>query len=481
MAKPIVWTIRIATRYPGLRRTVRAEIRVRSIAIPLHFNRGKSDVPMTSGSGEFPTDRHGWAELLSERQASQPLTGDHRVAWTVIGAGVTGLASARRLAALHPDQEVLLLEARLLGQGATGRSSGFAVAVSHFNGGFEAGRMQSYRRVNRINQAGLELLRAQVAGSAVDCQWTEDGFFHAAADRAAGREYRHFLRYLEAMEVAHTPLDAEALNARLGTALYRVGVHVHTGALMQPAALVRGLANDLPANVSLHERSPVLGIEKGVPLTLRLRQGKVRTDNLVLAANYEAPKLGFLRRYLIGSTLSGSFTRVLNDEEFASLGSEEEWGVLSLHAGGATVRLTADRRLCLRNAAEYNGGALLSDRQLARRQSIHRAGFEKRFPQLAHVPFEYAWSGVEGISRNSTNFFGRQGDIYLAGGYNGSGLSRGTAFGTALAEYASGGHSSLIDDCLAAAPGSWIPPRPFLDIGAYLTVRSRFRGVGLDR
>ena len=119
---------------------------------------------------------------------------------------------------------------------------------------------------------------------------------------------------------------------------------------------------------------------------------------------------------------------------------------------------------------------------MARRQAIHRAGFEKRFPQLAHVPFEYAWSGVEGISGNGTNFFGRQrGNIYLAGGYNGSGVSRGTAFGAALADYASDGQSPLIDDCLASAPGSWIPPRPFLDIGAFLTVRARFSGVGLDR
>jgi glycine/D-amino acid oxidase-like deaminating enzyme len=138
--------------------------------------------------------------------------------------------------------------------------------------------------------------------------------------------------------------------------------------------------------------------------------------------------------------------------------------------------------LCLRNAAEYNGAALLSETQLETRQAIHRAGFEKRFPKLAHVPFEYAWSGVEGISRNGTNFFGRQRDnIYLAGGYNGSGVSRGTAFGAALADYASGGQSALIDDCLASAPGAWIPPRPFLDIGALLTVLSRFRGVGLDR
>jgi glycine/D-amino acid oxidase-like deaminating enzyme len=284
------------------------------------------------------------------------------------------------------------------------------------------------------------------------------------------------------MEIPHTPLDRQALSERLGTTLYQVGVHVPNGVLLQPAALVRALADNLPANVKLHELSPVLRIENDTPLTLDLPNGEVRAEKLVLATNYEAAKLGFLRRYLIGSTLSGSFTRALNDEELASLGSQREWGVLSLHGGGATVRLTADRRLCLRNAVEYNGAVLLSDRRLAHRQAIHRAGFEKRFPQLARVPFEYAWSCVEGISRNNTNFFGRQRDnIYLAGGYNGSGVTRGTAFGAALADYASGGHSPLIDDCLASAPGSWIPPRPFLDIGAFLTVRSRFSGVGSDR
>ena len=400
----------------------------------------------------------------------------------MIGAGVTGLASARRLAERHPDEEIMLLDARRIGQGASGRNSGFAVAVSHFDGEPEADQMANYRRVNRINQAGLGLLRERVTTSRIDCQWQEDGFHHTAADRPAIDECGNFLRYLEAMEIAHTPLDGEALNARLGTGLYQSGVHVHKGALLQPAALVRGLADSLPANVRLQEQSPVLGIENGAPLTLRLLNGEVRADNLILATNYEAAKLGYLKRTLIGSTLSGSFTRVLTDDEFAGLGSRKEWGVLSLHGGGATVRLTADRRICPRNAAEYNGAALLTDKQLAQRQSIHRKGFEKRFPKLAHVAFDYAWSGVEGISRNGTNFFGRQRDnIYLAGGYNGSGVSRGTAFGAALADYAGGGHSTLIDDCLASAPGAWIPPRPFLDIGALLTVRSRFRGVGLDR
>jgi glycine/D-amino acid oxidase-like deaminating enzyme len=439
-------------------------------------------LPATPSNNGFATDPHGWAELLPTRPAPRPLSGNHRVPWVVVGAGVTGLACARRLAELHPHKEILLLEARLAGQGASGRNSGFAVAVSQFPGGYEAGQSENHRRINRINQAGLDLLRAQVSDHAIDCQWQESGFHHTAADRHSARECRNFLHYLEAMEIPHTPLDHAALHARLGTGLYQSGVHVPQGALLQPAALVRGLADSLPENVTLAELSPVFGIQNGAPLVLRLANGEVRADNLVLAANYEAAKLGFLRGYLTGTTLSGSFTRTLSAPERASLGNLAEWGVLSLHPGGATVRLTADGRICLRNTAEFHGAALLSEQKLAQRQAVHRAGFEKRFPQLSHVPFEYAWSGVEGISRNGTNFFGRQRDnIYLAGGYNGSGVSRGTAFGAALAEYASGGQSPLIDDCLASAPGAWFPPRPFLDIGAFLTVRSRYKGVGLDR
>ncbi len=402
--------------------------------------------------------------------------------WVVVGAGVTGLACARRLAELHRDEEIILLEARQVGQGTSGRNSGFAVAVTYSNGGFRAKEEEDYRRINRINQAGLEILRKQVQELEIDCQWREDGFHYLAADKIAVRETDLYLHFLKMLEIEHTALDHEIICARLGTKLYHRGIHVPDGVLMQPAALVRGLAERLPSNIRLYEQSPVLQIDTGRPLTLKLGNCEIKADNILLATNYEVSKLGYLNQYLIGSTLSGSFTRILTQEELGSLGSLQHWGVLSLHGGGATVRLTPDHRICIRNTAEYHGGALLSERQLKERQNIHRQGFESRFPQLKNVPFEYAWSGVEGISRNFTNFFGKQHEhVYFAGGYNGSGVSRGTAFGTALAEYASGGASPLIEDCLASAPGAWIPPRPLLDVGAYFGIRSRFAGVGLDR
>ena len=394
-------------------------------------------MPLTSKN--FPTDYHGWAEFLPKRQATASLTGNHRHKWVVVGAGLTGLACARRLAEIHPDQTILLLDARYVAQGASGRNSGFVVSTSHFPGTLDRGQIDNYRRINRINRAGLDLLSSQVLQNDIECQWQRDGFIHTAADRNSIKECEHFQHYLDTLKIDHKLLDKRLLSEKLGTQHYQLGIQIGDGALVQPAALVRGLASSLPENVLLHEQSPVLKIENGSPLTLQLANAQVKTDKLVLATNYEAPALGFLKRYIIGSTLSGSFTRKLDKQELSSLGSLTQWGAISLHGGGATLRLTNDHRISIRNTAEYHGSRLLSDDELSRRQSIHRESFEKRFPQLAQVPFEYAWSGVEGISRNGTNFFGQQRqNIYLAGGYNGSGVSRGTAFGTAIADYASG-------------------------------------------
>jgi glycine/D-amino acid oxidase-like deaminating enzyme len=427
-------------------------------------------------------DAHGWAELLSTRQATPPFQGEQRTRWAVIGAGFTGLACARRLAELHPNDSIILLEARAVAQAASGRNSGYAVAITHFAGPFDEQQRENYRRVNRINTTGLDILRDQVEANDIDCEWHEQGIYHTAADDRSTQELANFTDYLQRMEIPHTPLDQEVLSEKLGTSWYQQGVHVQVGALVQPAALLYGLVNTLPANVQLYENSPVLEIKKGQGHKLCTAHGTIEADNVMIATNFEAARLGQIERYVVGSTLSGSFTRQLSADEIASLGTLPQWGVLSLHSGGATVRLTQDGRICIRNTAEYHAGRLLSDSLLAQRQQIHRQGFENRFPQLRHVPFEYAWSGVEGISQNGTNFFQNPAPgLYLAGGYNGSGVSRGTAFGHALAEYASGGQSQLIDDCLACPAARWLPPSPLLDIGAWFTVRKRFRGVGRDR
>jgi len=426
--------------------------------------------------------QQGWPDLLNARQSSATCSEDLRTKWAVVGAGFSGLACARRLAELHPGERIIIIDAQHLGENASGKNSGFAVATTHFSAKYDPSQLSEYERVDRINQTGIELLRQVIKHNNIDCEWQDNGYHYTFADEFSRPEYDNFVDYLNKREISHRVLSREELKIELGTAWYQGGIKCNEGALMQPAKLVRGLADSLPSNVKLYENTPVLKLSSHGPYKLTLPNANIIADKVILACNYDNPAVSKTQRRIIGSTLSGSFTRVLTPEEIQSLGNEKTWGILSLHGGGATLRLSEEGRICIRNTAEYNNERLFNSSELMRRQSIHRRAFDNRFPQLARVPFEYSYSCIEGVSANKTNFFQNlKQNLYAIGGYNGSGISRGSAFGKAIAEYASGEQSPLINDCLGSPKARWLPPQPLLGIGAWFGVRKRFKGVGKDR
>ena len=430
----------------------------------------------------FDNETLGWVDLIPPRQSRPKISSDLEAKWLVIGAGFTGLSCARRLAEINPKDKIILLDARELGQNASGRNSGYAVAHSHFSGAYKESDLEKYQRVDRINQVGLNSLRTLVKDNTINCDWIDSGIYHTAADSSSEIECDHFINYLKKREIKHTPLSNEEVYDHLGTSWYKKGVKVDNGALMQPAKLVYGLAENLPGNVELYENTPVLNLILGKTIKVIVPNATITADKVIMACNYEKFEGAKPKQRLVGVTLSGSITRVLTNEEFATLGSQSSWGVLSLHSGGATIRLTDDRRIAIRNTAEYNNHRLLTKKQLIKRQQIHRQAFDNRFPQLSHVPFEHLYSGVEGVSANKTNIFEKFSDnLYYAGCFNGSGITKGTAFGIGIAEYACGKNSSIVKDCLALEKAKWLPPKPLLDLGAWFTTKQRFKGVGRDR
>ncbi len=144
---------------------------------------------------DFSNDQHGWAEFLPERTPNPSCKGELRSRWAIVGAGLTGLACARRLAALHPDDDIILLDARAVAQAASGRNSGYVVANSHFGGEFDPDHLENYLRINRLNRAGLDLLREQIHTHNIDCEWHEQGFFHTVSDDASLKEVGYFSNY----------------------------------------------------------------------------------------------------------------------------------------------------------------------------------------------------------------------------------------------------------------------------------------------
>ena len=437
---------------------------------------------MSQGNINFDHETRGWVDLIPPRSPRPKLTSNLEAKWLIIGAGFTGLSCARRLAEINPNDQIILIDAREIGQNASGRNSGYAVAHSHFSGVYKESQLSQYQRVDRINQAGLNSLRSLVAENNIACDFKDTGIYHTAADNNSSKKCDDFIDYLEKREINHTPLSQEQLQKHLGTKWYQKGVKVENGALVQPAKLVFGLADTLPSNVTLYENTPVLKMTVDKTNKLVVPNATITAEKVIMACNYESLAYGQPKQRVLGVTLSGSITRVLTKDELKSLGNQSSWGVLSLHSGGATVRLTSDGRISIRNTAEYNNQSLLTDHQLLKRQEIHRQAFNNRFPQLSHVSFEHCYSGVEGVSVNKTNIFNKLSkSLYFAGCYNGSGITKGTAFGMGIAEYVCQHESALVSDCLATAKANWLPPRPLLDVGAWFVTKQRFKGVGKDR
>ena len=170
-------------------------------------------------------------------------------------------------------------------------------------------------------------------------------------------------------------------------------------------------------------------------------------------------------------------TRTLTDEEFKSIGEPKEWGVLPVRPMGATIRMTKDRRILIRNTAEIHNPFKMSNSNLEKRSISQKIGIRKRFPQLPDDIIQSSWSGIVSRTRNSSQIFEKiDNNVFAAGCYNGSGIGVGTLFGEQIAIKASEENTNEIETIEARNKPTWLPPQPFLNLGVKTRlIYERFR------
>ena len=426
----------------------------------------------------------GWIAVLPPPAPARPLTGEMRVEAAVVGAGLTGLAIARRLAELRPAEPVAVVEAQRTGAGASGRNAGFVVDITDFAAAMAPADRDRYLRVARF---GIRCLQELVAAHAIDCDWHTGGCLRAAAGEQGLRALARWPAWLDAAGARYDHLDAAAVAAFTGSRFYRAALHLPDGITVQPAALVRGLARSLPPAVTVYEDSPVRSIRR-LPAGADRGSGGFRVETgagtllcrrLFLATNGYTPALGFLRRRASPRWSFGSLTRQLSEGEQAALGGQRQWGVLPADPAGSTVRRTRDQRLLIRNTFHYTAAPAVPARVREAAAGRHRRALAARFPALAGVPFEHTWSGLFSTSANGQPFFGEiEPDLFSAAIYNFAGLAMGTAAGRLLADLALGADSPPLADLRQLPPPSRLPPEPLRGLDGRLTVARKNRQAG---
>ncbi|MEO8177133.1 MAG: FAD-binding oxidoreductase [Sphingomicrobium sp.] len=378
-----------------------------------------------TGDPQSTYPRSYYAATRASGPAAPPLDRDSDAEVCIIGGGYSGLSAALRLA--EHKVSAVLLEAGPLGWGASGRNGGQVhVGMRREQAWLEqhVGR-DAAAQYWRIAIDGRDHLDTLMRDYAIDCDY-RPGHLHAD----------HKPRY-----IPDTRANVALLNDRYGYDQIRfverdevrslvAGGDYHGGSIDQRGGhlhalnLALGIARAaVAAGASIHADSCATAIEPaGSGWRVRTATGSVTAPTVLLACG------GYLR-----GLDQAVDTKVMPINNYIAvtepLGEERASAIIG---DGLAVsdsrfvvyyfRMTPDHRLL------FGGGENYSYRFPDDIGGFVRPHLSRIFPQLADIPFDYAWGGTLSITASRLPFI-RQ---VRRGVYNVSGLS---GLGVVLAPY----------------------------------------------
>ena len=378
--------------------------------------------------GAAPT----WYETSARTNPAWPaLDGDVHADVCVIGGGYTGLSCALHLA--ERGYRTVLLEARRIGNGASGRNGG-QLGNGHRRDQLTLERELGEERARLLWSLAEEakaLIRARIARHGIECD-LKPGIAIAAHRprhaRALAREAQHLRnRYgYDEIEV----LDRAALRAEVDSSDFWGGLMDRGGGHLDPLDYARGLARAAAdAGVDIREATPVTGLAPGTPRKVQAGPHTVTADAAVLACNgyLDALDPGCGKRMMpINNFILA--TEPLGEERARAL-IPNDVAVVDTRFVVNYFRLSGDGRLL------FGGGETTSSRLPADPGPLVRRCMLRIFPQLADVGIDHAWGGTLAITMSRMPSIGRlEGGLYYGQGYSGHGVALATLGGALIAE-----------------------------------------------
>jgi len=420
-----------------------------------------------------------WNEILPPAAPYATLEENTTADWLIVGAGFTGLAAARRLSQLQPEDRVVVLEASRVAHGPAGRNSGVMVDLPHDLASDDYGGSSDDDRIQiRMNRAAIDF----AADAARDYEMPEEalrrsGKINAATTEAGVQHNRDYAAHIATLGEESELLDARQMRDITGSEFYMGGLFTPGAVILQPALYIRGLATGIVSNrVRLFEKSPVIELKNtGDSWLAKTPSGSVSAPKVIMAVNGHVENFGFYRRRLMHIFTYASMTRRLTGDEVKRLGGRPVWSCTPSDPMGTTVRRISGiggDRLVVRNRFTYDPSMEVDDNRIKRVAVDHDRSFRRRFPQLNGIEMEYRWGGRLCISRNSVPAFGEvDTNLYSACCQNGLGTAKGTMAGILAAEKAAGVDSELLGYIEREPLPSRLPPEPIAWLGANAVIR----------
>ena len=438
---------------------------------------------MSAATRTFDDNRSVWMVDAAPDATAAPLARDLVVDVAIIGGGFTGVSTAYQLSRRNPGLGVALLEARSLGNGASGRSGGQMLTGIRPDPDVEA-RVSEYS----ITRAAIDDLLAIIREHGLEVRHRRDGAMRVTTTAAAA-EAAH--AETEALAARGLPLHFVAAG-ELGDRLRARGA---TGAVFDPGEgvlngvdLIRAMRPLLlKAGVEIFEQTPVSRVRQGETIELETPGGTVRARAIVLATNGYTPRLGFFRTGILPVISHVIATAPLDDETRArgfgtTTAFSDDLPRLAYASVDPAGRLVFGGGSNAAYGYRFGNRTAVAARPDDRPARALRGSLAGYFPELAGVPIEHRWSGPLGVTMArhcGIGVMGEHRNIYYGVGYSGHGVVLANLAGRVIADLHAGDHDRWREACFYNYQPRGIPPEPMRWLGyhAYtrLTGRSAFK------
>jgi gamma-glutamylputrescine oxidase len=363
------------------------------------------------------------------------LDGELRADVCVLGGGIAGCAAALHLA--QRGLKVVLLEARTVGFGASGRSGGqtiFGLAVGQQKLIAEVGRDDA-RRLFDMSIEALDLTQSLIRDHGIDCDY-HPNHVHVGIKQRHARELQEWARELHEEYGYQSAgwLNRDQVQAHVRSDKYLAGLIDPRSGHLNPLKYTQGLARAAElAGTVIYEGSEVLSYTDGPEVRVMTANGNVCCNSLVLCGNaYIASVAPVLARRILGVGTYIIATEPLGEERVRTL--------LPTNAAVADVnwildyfRRSQDHRLLFGGRVSYSAVQPPHLAESMRKRMV------RVFPQLAEVKVAYAWGGYLDITMSRAPNFGRlAGNVYYLQGFSGHGVALAGLAGKLAAEAIAG-------------------------------------------
>jgi gamma-glutamylputrescine oxidase len=438
---------------------------------------------VSSASRTFDPNRSVWTADAAPDAAAPPLAGDLTVDVAIIGGGFTGVSTAYHLAGRNPGLGIALLEARALGNGASGRSGGQMLTGIRPDPDIEA-RVSEYA----ITRTAIDDLLALIQAHGLAVRHRRDGALRVTTTAEAAEA-----THAETEELAARGLPLRFLPASaIGDLLRARGA---TGAVFDPSEgvlngvdLIRAMRPLLvEQGVEIFEDTPVMRVRQGETIELETARGTVRARAIVLATNGYTPRLGFFKTGILPVISHVIATAPLDDATRArgfgtTTAFSDDLPRLAYASVDPAGRLVFGGGTNTAYGYKFGNRTAVTAHPDDRPARALRRSLAGYFPELAEVPIEYRWSGPLGVTMArhcGIGVMGAHRNIYYGVGYSGHGVVLANLAGRVIADLYAGDHDRWREACFYNYQPRGIPPEPMRWLGyhAYtrLTGRSAFK------